>query len=65
MESHFQFFVAESRPKKKSSRFAGSYCSWPGVRCDECHVTELRLEQPQDRILLDEVGWLILAGEQS
>eukprot|EP00434_Breviolum_minutum_P045914 symbB.v1.2.041274.t1/scaffold8005.1/size8220/2 len=26
----------------------GSYCSWPGVRCDECHVTELRLEQPQD-----------------
>eukprot|EP00434_Breviolum_minutum_P001790 symbB.v1.2.001585.t1/scaffold88.1/size340390/20 len=26
----------------------GSYCSWPGVHCDECHVTELRLEQPQD-----------------
>ena len=27
---------------------AGSYCTWPGVHCDECHVTKLRLEQPQD-----------------
>jgi len=26
----------------------GSYCTWPGVHCDECHVTKLRLEQPQD-----------------
>jgi len=26
----------------------GSYCTWSGVHCDQCHVTELRLEQPQD-----------------
>lgn len=63
MESHFLFFDADSGQKKYSRFVAGSYCSWSGVRCDECHVTELRLEQPQERIFLDEVGWLIWAGE--
>ena len=38
---------------------AGSYCTWPGVHCDQCHVAELRLEQPQDTVLLDQKGWLI------
>ena len=35
---------------------AGSYCTWPGVHCDQCYVTELRLEQPQDTVLLDQKG---------
>ena len=38
---------------------AGSYCTWPGVHCEQCHVTELRLEQPQDAVLSDQNDWLI------